>query len=75
MLTSILNALKMEIKVDKYGNIYYSSCSHYRTDNYLYRIAVSGATGDEYINSNMSMVTMLIVLVEQLLGKAGSGVL
>ncbi len=34
-----------------------------------------GATGDEYVTSDMSMATMLIVLVEQLLGKAGSGVL
>ena len=34
-----------------------------------------GATGHEFISSDMSMATMLIVLVEQLLGKAGSGVL
>lgn len=34
-----------------------------------------GATGHEFVTSDMSMATMLIVLVEQLLGKAGSGVL
>lgn len=34
-----------------------------------------GATGYEFINSNMSMASVLIILVEQLLGKVGSGVL
>lgn len=34
-----------------------------------------GATGHELVNKDMSMATMLIVLVEQLLGKIGSGIL
>ena len=34
-----------------------------------------GATGTVYTSPDMSMATVLIVLVEQLLGKAGSGVL
>lgn len=34
-----------------------------------------GATGNEYVTTDMSMATMLIILVEQLLGKIGSGVL
>lgn len=34
-----------------------------------------GATGHEYINNDISMATMLIILVEKLLGRVGSGIL